>query len=149
MAGFLSAATFRFLFRDDRGRIDRRTWWLAMAALAAAWLLALVAQRILNRSEDITKVAITAAFVIASIFLAVCYYFVSAKRFNDRGRPSELALLLPAAIFIEAGLHWLGPSLVDLVPDWCHDLTGGVVIAVALWNVTELGVLPGLDGPPR
>jgi uncharacterized membrane protein YhaH (DUF805 family) len=145
MTGFPTSSTIRFLFRTDRGRIDRRTWWHAMAVLVAAWFVALAVQRLLNRSGDITKVAITAAFVVASIFLAVCYYFVSAKRFNDRGKPAEYALLLPAAMFFAAAVRWLGPGLVELLPGWFDYFAGGLAIAVAIWNVAELGILPGRD----
>jgi uncharacterized membrane protein YhaH (DUF805 family) len=143
MTGFPTSSTIRFLFRNDRGRIDRRTWWRAIAVLVAAWLIALSVHRALNRSGDISKVAITAAFLIASIFLAVCYYFVSAKRFNDRGKPPEYALVLPAASFFALAVRWLGPSLVELIPSWFDYVAGGLAIVIALWNVTELGILPG------
>jgi uncharacterized membrane protein YhaH (DUF805 family) len=145
MPGLPTSSTIRFLFRNDRGRIDRRTWWHAIAVLVAAWLVALAVQRFLNRSGDITKVAITAAFVVATIFVAVCYYFVSAKRFNDRGKPAEYALLLPVAIFFAAAVRWLGPALVELIPSWFDYFAGGLALAVAIWNVVELGILPGRD----
>jgi uncharacterized membrane protein YhaH (DUF805 family) len=144
MTGFLSPSELRFLFRNDRGKIDRCTWWLAVGVIVVAWIVVLELQTVVNRSGDITKVAITAAFVFASIFLSVCFYFVSAKRFNDRGRPAELALFLPAAIFVDASVHWLGPSLVELIPGWSHYLVDGTAIAIAVWTITELGVMPGL-----
>ncbi len=146
MTAFLSAAAFRSLFRDDRGTIDRRTWWLAMATLVVAWLGVFEAQSLLNRSGDITNVVLTAAFVFATIFVLVCYYFVSAKRFSARGRPADFALFLPAAVFVASGLHWLGPSLIEIVPDWLNYLSNGAAIAIALWNVVELGVLRDRDG---
>jgi uncharacterized membrane protein YhaH (DUF805 family) len=142
MTGLLSGASFRFLFRDDRGTIDRRTWWLAVAIIVAAWLAVFELERILNRSGDISKVALTAALVFATIFLLVCYYFVSAKRFNARRRPADFALFLPAAIFVATGLRWLGPSLVEVVPDWLHYLSDSAALAIALWNIAELGLLP-------
>jgi uncharacterized membrane protein YhaH (DUF805 family) len=142
MIGLLSAANWRYLFRDDRGTIDRRTWWLAVAIIVAAWLGVFEIQRLLNRSGDITKVGLTAGFVFATIFLLVCYYFVSAKRFNARGRRTDFALFLPAAIFVAAGLHWLAPSLVEVVPGWLQYLSNSAAVAIALWNIAELGVLP-------
>ena len=33
MAGVLTAANFRFLFREDAGTINRRVWWIGTAAL--------------------------------------------------------------------------------------------------------------------
>jgi uncharacterized membrane protein YhaH (DUF805 family) len=143
MTGFPKSSTIRFLFRNDRGRIDRSTWWQSVTVLTAAWLSALAVQSALNRSGDISKVAITAAFLVATIFLAVCYYFVSAKRFNDRGKSPEYALLLPAASFFAAAVRWLGPGLVELVPRWSDDFASGLAIVVAIWNVAELGILPG------
>jgi uncharacterized membrane protein YhaH (DUF805 family) len=145
MTVFLSGAAFRSLFRDARGTIDRRTWWLAMATLVLAWVGVFEVQSLLNRSGDITKVVPTAAFVFATIFGLVCYYFVSAKRFSARGYPADFALFLPAAVFVASGLHWLGPSLIEIVPQWLHYIANGAAIAVALWNVIELGVLRDRD----
>jgi uncharacterized membrane protein YhaH (DUF805 family) len=146
MADYLNAAGFRFLFRDDRGQIDRRTWWYAVGVLAFLALLAVIALRFANPHGDITRVALTGGFVFACMFLAVCYYFVSAKRFTDRSRPEGLALLLPAAIFLAAALHWLQPSLRVFFPDWLGYIADLLVLAIALWNIVELGCLPARDG---
>jgi uncharacterized membrane protein YhaH (DUF805 family) len=149
MAGYLNAEGFRFLFRDDRGRIDRRTWWWAVAAIACLALIALIALRVINPRGDITRVALTGGFVFVCMFLSVCYYFVSAKRFTDRGRPETLALVLPAAMFLAAALHWLQPSLTALFPDWLSGVADALVVAVAGWNIVDLGCLPARDGRPR
>jgi uncharacterized membrane protein YhaH (DUF805 family) len=148
MADYFNAAGFRFLFRDDRGRIDRRTWWFAVTVIGCLAVIAVIALRIVNPLGDITRVGLTGGFVFACMFLAVCYYFVSAKRFTDRGRPENLALLLPAAIFLAAALHWLQPSLTALVPGWLSYFADGLVGAVAMWNIIDLGCLPARDGGP-
>jgi hypothetical protein len=118
-----------------------------MATLVVAWLMVFEAQNLVNRSGDITKVVLTAAFVFATIFLLVCYYFVSAKLFSGRGRPADFALFLPAAVFVAAAFHWLGPSLVEIIPDWLHYIVGFAAVLIFAWNVIELGILPDRSRP--
>lgn len=153
---------FRFLYREDKGRIDRATWWQGAGILALVWLVALVlyqsfghfslgdASQIvlhdaegnaakLNKLGDGSILIFPATILtIVSIFVAVAFYFVSAKRFQDIAKPGLLALILPLALFITAAIHWMAPQL-GAFPGW---ITGGfdlALLAVAAWTIWELG----------
>jgi uncharacterized membrane protein YhaH (DUF805 family) len=154
MAGILSAQNFRFLFRNDKGSIDRHTWWIAMAALAAAWIAvaivatgvtvlaeSLAAQDDVNALSVLTQgVYLSALFNILIILVYVCYYFVSAKRYNDLGKSPRLALILPAAIYILT----FSPILADQVlPVFGRWIVLVVFLAVAGWQIYELGFRKG------
>jgi uncharacterized membrane protein YhaH (DUF805 family) len=159
MAGILSAQNFRFLFREDKGNINRYTWWVATAALAAVLAIVglLAAALILTAGnvsanaataqESITLLSIltqgvylTAIFHILIILVFVCYYFVSAKRYNDLGKSPKLGLILPAALY----LLIVSPILVDQVlPVFGRWIMAVLFAAVALWQVYELGFRKG------
>ncbi|MBV9220446.1 MAG: hypothetical protein JO163_10500 [Methylobacteriaceae bacterium] len=143
MAGQVSPANFRFLFRQDRGTIDRSTWAAGTLILIGAFAVLLVTQAALNRTGYLAKVGLTGLFVMATMLLATCYYFLSAKRFRDRGRPAVLALALPAVGFVDAALHFLQPPTGGIFPLWLATLADVVLAAVTLWNLVELGFMPG------
>jgi uncharacterized membrane protein YhaH (DUF805 family) len=154
MAGILSAENFRFLFRDDRGSIDRRTWWVAMAALAAAWIavvlvatgVTLLAER-LAAQESVGMLSLltqgiylSAIFNILIVLVYVCYYFVSAKRYNDLGKSPRLALILPAAVYVLTFSPILTDQVLPVYGRWAMLVA---FLAVAIWQVRELGFRKG------
>ena len=138
-----SAEYLHFLFREDRGAIDRPTWAAAAAGLAALWILLVLGEMSLNRAGAPARVGVVAIFVIASVLLAVCYYFVSAKRLRDLGRPPALALLLPAVGFIDAVLRAIQPAEGGTAGRWIVLAADLALAAVAIWNIVELGFMPG------
>jgi uncharacterized membrane protein YhaH (DUF805 family) len=159
MAGILSAQNFRFLFREDKGSIDRRTWWVATAALACVLVVvAILAMLLTFLAESATVgaaaaeesiglltiltqgVYLTALFHILIILVFVCYYFVSAKRYNDLDRSPKMGLILPAAIY----LLIVSPIVVDqLLPVFGRWIMTILFLAVAAWQVYELGFRKG------
>jgi uncharacterized membrane protein YhaH (DUF805 family) len=153
MAGILSAQNFRFLFREDKGSIDRRTWWVAMAALAIAWIIvALLSAAVTLLAEyagqetvsvlaALTRgVYLSAVFNILIILVYVCYYYVSAKRYNDLGLSPVRALILPAAIYVLT----LSPSLTDpILPVYGRWIMQVLFLGVAAWQVYVLGFVKG------
>lgn len=153
MAGILSAQNFRFLFREDKGSIDRRTWWVAVAALAIAWIIvALLAAAVallaeVTGQETVSLLAaltrgvyLSAVFNILIILVYVCYYFVSAKRYNDLDLSPMRALILPAAIYILT----FSPILTDqILPVYGRWITLAAFLGVATWQVYVLGFVKG------
>ena len=151
----MADAGFRFLYREDRGRISRATWWrgtlplAALVGLATAGWLALRPHAVHDLGTqpfiDAATVAAylyLAAYAFGLILAAVCSYNVSAKRFRDRGRPGRWAALLPLTAFLTGALVWFIPQSFGTVPGWAGHVAEAVLLAVAVWNVVELGFRP-------
>ena len=104
---------FRFLYRQGEGVIGPAAWArasappvvIAIALTLVAWAIAPDKPRDLG-NQDFADVAIVAthvyflAYAFALILCAVAEYFVSAKRFADRGKPAALAGLAPFALLL-------------------------------------------------
>ena len=147
-----SEGTFFFLFRTDRGRIGRDVWWrgtiplvLIAAVLTGGWmLLRPYAVHDLSKTPFINGATLLAyayliCFAFALILIAVCEYNLSAKRFRDRGRPASLAAVLPLTLFGAGALIWFIPHSFGDLPDWTALVAIAAVVAVAAWNVIDLG----------
>lgn len=158
MAGVLTAANFRPLYRQDEGRIDRATWWVAsipptliVFVMTLVWFaIAPRARRDLGTEQFLDPFVIaTYAYLMvygfAIIFCQIAQYNVSAKRFHDRGSPGSLAGLLPLAALLLGSLHWLAPQVAPAIPGWYLWLGNVIFLIVLVWNLVELGFLPGRE----
>ena len=100
---------FRYLYRQTEGVIDRATWTRAsVGPLGIACVLTVIAWFVApNQPRDLGSQAFfSVGMVLAHAYLilygfavfvcAVAEYFISAKRFRDRGRSPELAGLAPS-----------------------------------------------------
>lgn len=151
----MADAGFRFLYREDRGRISRAAWWRATLPLAAlvglataGWLaLRPLAVHDLQRQPFIDAATVfaylyLAAYAFGLVLAAVCSYNVSAKRFRDRGRPGRWAAALPLAAFLTGALVWFIPQSFGTVPNWAGGLAEAILLVILAWNVAELGFGP-------
>ncbi|MGA2485801.1 MAG: hypothetical protein ABSF49_07415, partial [Roseiarcus sp.] len=115
MAESLRAARFRFLYRESEGFVGGREWALAsLAPVGIALVLTIVAYAIAPEApRDLAHEAFIDPLVVARhaylivysfalILCAVAEYFLSAKRFADRGRPPALAGLAPFSLLVAA-----------------------------------------------
>lgn len=156
MAGVLSAANFRFLYRETEGRIDRATWWTASLPLALLlFVLTMIwlairppgARDLVTQGFFDAKTAVVYLYLILFAFtvllVSVMQYSVSAKRLRDRGLPPSLAGLLPFAVFFTGGMHWLAPRSAGALPDWSLWALDVATLAVFFWTVIECGVKKG------
>ena len=144
---------FRFLFRTDRGRIDRATWWrgtlpLALIALlaTAGWLLVRPYTRDAIHQPPALAVlgyVYLLVFSFAALLLLVCEYNLSAKRFFARGRPRALAAGFPLALLFAGAMDWYIPRSGGSLPEWSIWPVLLVVVAVTAWHVVELGIRGG------
>ena len=66
-------------------------------------------------------------------------YFVSAKRFADRGKPPALAGLAPFSLLLAGAAHWYQPRSEGTMPAGLAYAFDAVAIAIVAWNVIELG----------
>jgi uncharacterized membrane protein YhaH (DUF805 family) len=152
MAHASSGTDFRFLYRQTEGVIDRATWVraslplavIALVLTALAMFIAPDKPRDLG-SQDFADVAIVVthvyflAYAFALILCAVAEYFVSAKRFADRGKPAALAGLAPFALLLAAAANWYQPRSEGTMPEALAWVFDAVAIGVVVWNVVELG----------
>jgi uncharacterized membrane protein YhaH (DUF805 family) len=141
---------FAFLFRTDRGRIDRTTWWWGTVPLAtvgavatAGWFAVRPFTHDAIRQPPALAVAgylYLVVFAFAVMLLFICEYNLSAKRFHARGRPAALAAALPASALLAGAFAWYLPRSQGALPEWSFWAVLAAVGLVALWNVVELGV---------
>lgn len=156
MSEAMGAANFRFLYRQTEGVIDRATWAraslppvaIALALTAIAWLIAPDKPRDLASEAFIDPRVIAThiyflAYAFALLLCTVAEYFVSAKRFADRGKPAALAGLAPFALLLAGAANWYQPRSEGWMPAELTYVFDLVAIGVVAWNVIELGFAPG------
>ena len=152
MALTSEGSDFRFLYRQGEGFIGPAAWAraslppvvIALALTALALFIAPDRPRDLGQ-QDFADIGIVAthvyflgyAFVL--ILCAVAEYFVSAKRFADRGKPAALAGLAPFALLLAGAANWYQPRSEGTMPEALAWVIDAVAVGVVVWNVVELG----------
>ena len=152
MAEALSEANFRFLYRQAEGVIDAPTWLrasfppvaIALGLLAIALLIAPDQPRDLATQPflDARVIATHVYFLICAFAVLICAvaeYFVSAKRFTDRGKPAALAGLAPFALLLAGAAHWYQPRSEGTMPEGFVYVFAALAVAIVAWNGIELG----------
>ncbi|HLW90097.1 MAG TPA: hypothetical protein VKS78_02195 [Roseiarcus sp.] len=151
-------ARWRFLYRQSEGAIGPAEWIRASLPPAAVVVaLTLIWIAIMPREEreptqgliDFKIMAIYAYLMIyafALLIWAVAQYFVSAKRFADRGEPPALAGVAPFALFLAGAANWYEPRSEGLAPHWLVLMIDAIAFAAVIWNIVELGFLEGTRG---
>jgi uncharacterized membrane protein YhaH (DUF805 family) len=154
---------FRFLFRQDHGRIDPLTWWRGsaglggvLAVLTAIWLyLSPSAHRDLGTTPFLAWWTLAAyvyllVYAFAVLLIAICHTNLSAKRWRDRGRPPSLAGLLPLAALVTGAAHWLQPRVAETISYWYVLGTDLLLAGIIVWTIVELGFdRPRIASGPR
>jgi len=155
-------ASFRFLSRQTEGLIDRATWIRASVppvgvALALTWLAWAIAP---DRPRDLAtqaffdpRIVATHVYFIAYAFAlllcAVAEYFLSAKRFADRGKPGAFAGFAPFALLLAGAANWYQPRSEGYMPEVLTYVFDLVAVGVIAWNVIELGLGAGREAGGR
>ncbi len=154
----MDAERFRFLFREDAGRIDRETWAKyagAMAGLVFAlslpwlWLRGHIVHDLAKDAFFDPKIFAAYFYAIlygfALMFLGVSYMNLSSKRFRALGWPNSLGLasLVPLIAFLTGALRLmpiLSSENADLSPTWAIWGAEALFLGVAGWTTWELGL---------
>jgi hypothetical protein len=152
MAESPRAARFRFLYREGEGFVGPREWARAsLAPVGIALVLTIVAFSVApNAPRDLAHEAFIDPLVVARhaylivysfalILCAVAEYFLSAKRFADRGRPPALAGLAPFSLLVAGAAYWYQPRSEGTMPEGLVTVFDALAIAILAWNVIELG----------
>jgi uncharacterized membrane protein YhaH (DUF805 family) len=153
MPGVLSRENFRFLYRQDQGRIDRRAFWIAslpilmiLTVMTLVWL-AVKPQGARDLSSGVFFDAPT-AFAYAYLLVytacmmlgAIMFYFVGAKRLRDGARPPWLAAAPFLMVYAAGAVHWAAPRSdggVGPLALWAVDV---LAIASVVWAVLDMGL---------
>jgi uncharacterized membrane protein YhaH (DUF805 family) len=124
---------WRFLFGALDGRIGPAAWRCGAIALA---MVSLGLHRGLVTLAGTENMA--ARLTGLALFVGLLYPFValSAKRFQDRGKPGEYALLLAGPSAVHAALATNGLFARAI---WLENLFGAIILLAALWFMLELG----------
>ena len=143
---------FRFLYRESEGFVGGRELARASAGpVGIALVLTIVAFAVAsNAPRDLAREAfvdpLTVArhaylivYAFALILCAVAEYFVSAKRFADRGKPPALAGLAPFSLLVAGAAHWYQPRSEGSMPEGLVTVFDALAVAIVAWNVIELG----------
>lgn len=152
MARTSDGSDFRFLYRQGEGAIGPASWAraslppvaIALALTALAFFIAPDKPRDLGNQDfaDIGIVATHVYFLVyafALILCAVAEYFVSAKRFADRGKPAAFAGLAPFALLLAGAANWYQPRSEGTMPEALTWVFDAIAIGIVAWNVIELG----------
>jgi tetratricopeptide (TPR) repeat protein/uncharacterized membrane protein YhaH (DUF805 family) len=136
-----------WLLFDFRGRIPRKSFWLAEFILCAA---SLAGGLVINGPMLLSSDPVSPWLNGWNTLLLFPSLAVVVKRFNDRGRPAWVAAV------------WLVVSLAGVAASWFGALAGepagyqpyewaliGVLSIVGLWLFIDLGFLRGQPGSNR
>lgn len=147
------ASGFRFLYRTDQGRIDRAGWLRAAAPLALSfgvttaimltvlpWSNRPLTERAFFDPAALAANAYILGYAALTIFTAISWVNLGAKRFRDRGRPAPLGLagLLPLAMLVAGAAAWLQPRVAEVMPRWTVWACEAAMVAVAVWTALEM-----------
>ncbi len=153
---------FRFLYRQSEGSVDRATWLRAsLLPLGIALALTIIAVWIApDKPRDLgSEVFFNPLIVLRQIFLIayafvllfclVAEYFLSAKRFQDRGRPGALAGVAPFALLIVAAANWYQPLSEGSMSHLALIGVDLVALLAIAWTIAELGFGAGKRAPVK
>ena len=128
------------------GRIPRYRWWIGTLAVSAFVLFVFLLLSAIFGAGFVRSANGRAALFVLQLVWLYPYYCLAGKRFQDRAKPANFALI------------WIGPQLLSLLLD-NSGLTGVPNLVayafatfnfvVGMWFLVELGFLRGTVGPNR
>lgn len=133
-----------WLLFDFRGRIPRKSWWLAQAILLAAGIGVYIAMHGLTLPKPRTPVTIPE--ILVQVLFLIPAFAVARKRLNDRGHRLWVTLLwlgLSGLGLIAAYFDLLDPEHLTV----SEQVLLAVMMIVSLWLFIDLGFLRGERGP--
>jgi uncharacterized membrane protein YhaH (DUF805 family) len=133
-----------YILTSTSGRIPRSQWWAGVLILV---VISLVINLILIYALGIMFTTggriIT---LIVQLALAYPFYAVSAKRFEDRDKPGNLAWIFVGVSILSSLLTLIGAMGNPRQPGVLDWIFGVASLIVAVWYIVELGILRGTVG---
>ena len=132
---------FKSLFTSLDGRINRAKFWIGTVGFLVIWIVI----------DGIFGFSVFGRILKLLIAIGLFYpaYAVTAKRFQDRDRPGETALLGLIPVLVAVALGSFGLSGDPAGPNAIGWICRLVYLGVGLWFAIELGMLKGTPGPNR
>jgi uncharacterized membrane protein YhaH (DUF805 family) len=135
------------LFLSPKGRISRKTFWIGVGALIV-WSIVVfvVLWTLLGPSliQNFLGRLVGFPFTLLTIYFA---YNLTAKRFNDRGRPSINAKAVAGLMVAKSALDLFRITGDLHARTWLDQLFVLAGTGIALWFFFELGLMRGTVGP--
>lgn len=135
---------FGYILTSTSGRIPRSQWWAGVLILVAiSIVVSLLLTYVLGIMFTTTGRIIS---LLVQLALAYPFYAVSAKRFQDRGKPGSLAWILVILNIVSAVFALIGLTGNPFAPNALDYILGILTLIVAIWYLIELGILRGTPG---
>ena len=133
---------FGYILTSTQGRIPRSQWWAGFLVLI---IIGVVLGLLIAWVLGMTMVGLIATLILQMILLYPSYC-ISAKRFQDRNKPSGLALIGIGLAILQtlARLVGLSNPYSPTAVDWILNIA---LLIVGIWYLIELGILRGTIGP--
>ena len=140
----MSNIDFYRLYFDAEGRIGRAQFWIGLLGLVAAVIVLMVLIALI-----FGPLSFTAHLLVFLVEVAIAYlcYALFAKRFQDRGRPGIYAAIPVGVYLIIALFSLLGLTGDENAPTALGIVLGIVDLAIGIWVLIDLGIMPGTVGP--
>ena len=135
---------YQRLYLTAEGRIGRQDFWMGILGFVVVGIvLGLIIWGLFGATSFIARLL---NFIVQLVF-AYPSYNLMAKRFQDRGRPPMIAMIV-IGISLLLGLIGLftGGPMGTTAPGALGTIFGLIWAVIAIWVIVELGFLRGTVG---
>jgi uncharacterized membrane protein YhaH (DUF805 family) len=144
------------MFFQFQGRINRLKWWLGsislliilMAVMLVIMLLFFAKAGEISWEQDVVTTPEGALINLALLaFFGYMWAALSIKRLNDRGGPHWLLAVYLSPLVITLLGDLIGLPIMELGAPGM--LLHGLLFAISVWMIIDLGFVRGTPGPNR
>lgn len=139
---------FGRLLTSYEGRISRKPFWIGNLIVVAIVLVLVIAVAGLTEVDLEARRWKIFEAVLSLILLYPCMA-VAVKRLHDRDRPGIIAACFAVPYLIQVATDLLGFSGDANKWNTLDYALNGILLAVSIWFLIELGFLRGTPGPNR
>lgn len=134
-----------YILTSTEGRLRRKHFWIGLIILiVGAIILSFVLGIIAGVLFEPTSIAIRFVGLLISLAMLFPAYAVYAKRFQDRNKNPQLALIGPGLGVLNSLLTVVGITGNGGALDMVFAIA---LIGIGIWYLIDLGILDGTVGP--